>query len=177
LGPIRQVAGSAVASLSERLVTSAPLAGTRIPVETPTHITALLDFASGAVGTLITSFDVWASELPRIEVYGTEGTLSVPDPNTFGGPVRLQRVGSSSWSEMPLTHPYARNSRGVGMADMAHAMRTGRPHRASGALAFHVLDAMQSALEAAEAGRSQVLESATVRPAPLPLGLMEGALD
>ena len=86
----------------------------------------MLEFANGAIGTIITSFDVWAAELPRIEIYGTEGTLSVPDPNTFGGPVRVRRAGASEWSEIPLTHGYAENSRGIGVADMAYALRSGR---------------------------------------------------
>ncbi|ADI14027.1 Gfo/Idh/MocA family protein [Truepera radiovictrix] len=177
MGPMAKVAGSAVASFPERVVTSQPNFGARIPVGTPTHVTALLTFASGAVGTLLTSFDVWASELPRIEVYGTEGTLSVPDPNTFGGPVRLKRGGAEVWSELPLTHGYTDNSRGLGVADMAHALRSGRDHRASGELAFHVLDAMQAVLEAAEAERTLELTSCAERPAPLPLGLLEGILD
>jgi len=177
MGPVRRVAGSAVAGLKERLVTSQPLFGTAVAVETPTHVTALLDFASGAVGTLLTSFDAVASELPRIEIYGTEGTLSLPDPNTFGGPVRVQRRGAQSWSDFPLTHPYTANSRGLGMADMAYALRSGRPHRASGELALHVLDAMQSVLTAAQEGRHLELSSTCERPAPLPLGLLEGTLD
>ena len=177
LGPIERVAGQAVISHPERTVTSKPLAGTVIRPETPTHVTGLLDFASGAVGTLITSFDVWASELPRIEIYGTEGTLSVPDPNTFGGPVRVKRAGEKVWRELPLTHPYTENSRGLGVADLAHAMRSGRPPRAGGDLAFHVLDAMQGVLEAAEAGRRLKLSSTCERPAPLPQGLPVGVLD
>jgi predicted dehydrogenase len=177
MGPIAKVAGSAVASFPERIITSQPNFGARIPVGTPTHVTSLLTFASGAVGTLLTSFDVWASELPRMEIYGTEGTLSVPDPNTFGGPVRLKRGGADAWSELPLTHGYTDNSRGLGVADMAHALRSGRDHRASGELAFHVLDAMQAILEAAEAERTLKLTSCAERPAPLPLGLLEGILD
>ncbi len=177
LGPISKVAGSAVSSFPERVVTSQPNFGTRIPVGTPTHVTGLLTFESGAVGTLLTSFDVWASELPRLEVYGTEGTLSVPDPNTFGGPVRVRRGASGAWSELPLTHLYTDNSRGLGVADMAHALASGRAHRASGELALHVLDAMQSILEAAEAERTLALESRAEQPEPLPLGLLEGILD
>ena len=177
LGPIEKVASTAKTTFAERLVTSQPNFGAKLPVTTPTHISALLSFASGAVGTLMTSFDVWASELPRIEIYGTEGTLSVPDPNTFGGPVRLKRAGASEWTTLPLTHGYTENSRGLGVADMAQAITSGRPHRASGALAYHVLDTMQSILEAAEAEKTLTLSSRAERPAPLPLGLVEGILD
>lgn len=177
LGPVAKVASTAVTTFPERLITSQPLFGTRIPVTTPTHISGLLTFESGTVATLMTTFDVWASELPRLEIYGTEGTISVPDPNTFGGPVRIKRAGASDWSELPLTHGYTENSRGLGVADMAHALASGRPHRASGELAYHVLDIMQSILDAAEAERTLTLESRTDRPAPFPLGLVEGILD
>src|SRR5205085_2199696 len=84
-----------------------------------------------------------AAGLPRIEVYGETGSLSVPDPNTCGGPVRLRRPGEAQWIDVPLNHSYSENSRGLGLADMAKAIRDDRPHRASGDLAYHVLDAMQ----------------------------------
>ena len=177
LGPVAKVSSTAKTTFSERMVTSQPNFGSKISVTTPTHISALLSFESGAVGTLMTSFDVWASELPRLEVYGTEGTLSVPDPNTFGGPVRIKRGGASEWTTLPLTHGYTQNSRGLGVADMAQALASGRPHRASGTLAYHVLDIMQSILEAAEAEKTLTLSSRAERPAPLPLGLIEGILD
>ncbi len=89
LGPVKRVTGSARISFPEREIGSEPKKGMKIQVETPTHVTGLLEFASGPVATIITSFDVWKSNLPRIEIYGSEGTLSVPDPNTFGGPVIL----------------------------------------------------------------------------------------
>ncbi|MEX2540994.1 MAG: Gfo/Idh/MocA family oxidoreductase [Trueperaceae bacterium] len=177
LGPVKSVIGSAATSFEERRITSKPYAGQMLRVETPTHITALLEFRSGAVATLITSFDVQASELPRMEIYGSQGTLSVPDPNTFGGPLRVRRSGVKEWSEVPLTHGYETNSRGLGLADMAHAIGSGRPHRANGEMAFRVLDIMQATLEASGAGTRFELESACERPAPLPLGLPAGVLD
>jgi predicted dehydrogenase len=177
LGPVRRVAAAARISTPERLITSQPKYGTTIAVNTPTHVTGVLDFASGVIGTVITSFDIWANNLPRIEIYGSQGTLSVPDPNTFRGPVRLRRAGATEWSDLPLTHGYTENSRGLGVADLAYALRSGRPHRASGALAYHVLDCMQAFLDSAGAGRHVTLESTCERPAPLPLGLLEGRLD
>ena len=176
MGPVKRVTGSVRASFPERLITSAPKNGAKIKVEVPTHVTGIMDFANGAVGMIITTFDVWAAELPRIEIYGTEGTLSVPDPNTFGGPVRMQK-GRGPWEEVPLTHGYAENSRGIGVADMAYALRSGRPHRASGELAFHVLDIMHAFHDASREGRHIMLESACAQPAPLPTGLEQGKLD
>ncbi|NSW56435.1 MAG: Gfo/Idh/MocA family oxidoreductase [Armatimonadetes bacterium] len=177
LGPVKSVAASATISFSERIATCKEHFGKAIQVTTPTHVNGILEFETGAVGTITTSFDVWACELPRIEVYGSEGTLSVPDPNTFGGPVRLKRAGAEGWTEMPLSHGYADQSRGIGAADMAYALQSGRDHRASGALAFHVLDIMESLYEAARARAYVDLGSRVDRPAPLPMGLLPGMLD
>lgn len=177
MGPIRRVSGEAAITFPERTITSQPLYGTTIEVETPTHIASTLQFASGAVGTIITSFDVWAHQLPRIEVYGTQGTLSVPDPNGFGGPVRIRRPGDTEWREVPLTHGYAENSRGIGVADMAYALRSGRDHRANGRLAYHVLDVMHATLDSPREGRHVEVDSSCEQPAPLPMSLAHGALD
>jgi predicted dehydrogenase len=177
MGPVRRVTGSARITFPERLITSQPKYGTKISVDVPTHVAGIMDFQSGAVGTILTSFDVWAAELPRIEIYGTEGSLSVPDPNGFGGPVLIRRAGASQWSEVPLTHGYADNSRGIGVADMAYALRSGRPHRASGKLAYHVLDLMHAFHDASREGKHIELESTCERPAPLPMGLQHGQLD
>ncbi len=177
MGPVKHVTGTTRITFAERTITSKPLYGTVIQVEVPTHVVGTLEFANGAIGTIITSFDVWSHSLPRIEIYGTEGTLSVPDPNTFGGPVRVRRMGASEWSDIPLTHGYAENSRGIGVADMAYALRAGRPHRASGELAYHVLDIMHAIHDAADAGQRVDLESTCAQPEPLPVGLRHGLLD
>jgi predicted dehydrogenase len=177
MGPVRRVTGSAQITFPERLITSQPKHGTKIKVNVPTHVAGIMDFANGAVGTIVTSFDVWAAQVPRIEIYGTEGSLSVPDPNGFGGPVLVRRAGASDWSEVPLTHGYAKNSRGIGVADMAYALRSGRPQRANGDMAYHVLDIMHAFHDASREGRHVELSSTCTRPAPLPLGLREGTLD
>jgi len=142
----------------------------------PYYLTTLVNL-NGAVGTIVTSFDVWGAHLPRIEIYGSEGTLSVPDPNTFGGPVKMLRAGSEEWELVPLSHGYAENSRGLGVADMACALRSCRAHRANGDLAYHVLETMHAFHTASEAGRAVELTSSCSRPASLPLGLIEGRLD
>ncbi|MDB4866916.1 MAG: dehydrogenase [Cohnella sp.] len=178
LGPIDRVTGSARISYPERTITSQPKFGQKVKVETPTHIAGILDFASGPIGTILTSFDVkGGSVLPRIEVYGSEGTLQVPDPNTFGGPVSIWRPGAKEWSNIPLTHGKAENARGVGAADMAQAILTGRKHRANGAMAYHVLEAMHGFHDASEKGTHYVMKSQCEKPAPLPLGLADFSLD
>jgi len=177
IGPVRRATGSARISFPERTITSQPKSGTRIQVNVPTHVAGVLDFATGVVGTIITSFDVWAANLPRVEIYGSEGSLSVPDPNTFGGPVRVYRPATKEWTDVPLTHGYTKNSRGLGVADMASALRSGRPHRANGALTYHVLDVMHAIYDASRAGQHADVTSRCDRPAPLPVGLTEGTLD
>lgn len=176
LGPAKRVTGSTRITFPERTITSAPKFGTQVVVDVPTHVAGIVDFANGAIGTIITSFDVWAAELPRIEIYGTLGSLSVPDPNGFGGPIKMLRPGSG-WSEIPLSHGYADNSRGIGVADMAYALRSGRTHRASGDLAYHVLDIMHAFHDASDAGKHIQLQSTCARPQPLPMGLRHGLLD
>jgi predicted dehydrogenase len=177
IGPVRSVAGCARVTFPQRTITSEPKRGQTINVEVPTHVVGILDFANGSMATIVTSFDVWGGQLPRIEIYGTEGTMSVPDPNTFGGPVLIRRGRSKEWSEFPLPFGYSANSRGLGVADMAHAIRTGRPHRANEQLTYHVLDIMSGIHDAADAGRHVELESTCQRPAPFPLGLPMGILD
>ncbi len=177
IGPMRRVTGSARVTFSERTITSQPRAGTTIPVRVPTHVAGVIDFQTGAVGTMLTTFDVWSSQLPRIEVYGTDGSMVAPDPNTFGGPVSVRGAADAEWREVALTHPYAGQSRGLGVADMACAVRTGRPYRATGELAYHVLDTMIAFHDASEQGRHVELHSTCERPAPLSTGLVEGVLD
>ncbi len=176
LGPVRRVTGSAHASFSERIITSQPLYGTRVPVNTPTHIAGVLDFANGAVGSVITSFDIWGHNLPHIEIYGTEGTLSAPDPNTFGGHVSV-RVGRGEWDAVPLVPGYAENSRGLGVADLAAALCSGRRHRANDQLAYHVLDIMHAIHDASRSGEHVDLTSVCERPDPLPAGAIPWTVD
>ena len=176
LGPAKRVTGSTRITFPERTITSQPKFGTQVKVDVPTHVAGIVDFANGAVVTIIQSFDVWAANLPTIEIYGTAGSMSVPDPNGFGGPVKVRRPGGD-WMEMPLTHIYPENARGIGVADMAYGLRSGRKHRASGALAYHVLDLMHAFHDASDQGKHIMLESTCERPAPLPMGLRYGLLD
>jgi predicted dehydrogenase len=168
LGPVRRVTGSARATFLERTIRSEPRAGERIAVEVPTHLAAVLDFASGPIATLVTSFDVLASKAPKLEIYGSEGSLGLPDPNTFAGPVRIRRADDDTWRNVPVTRPYTKNSRGLGLADMTAALRgVSQAHRASGELAYHVLEVMHAVETASREGRHVAIESRCERPAPL----------
>jgi predicted dehydrogenase len=177
LGPVARVVGSARVTFPERTITSQPKRGARVSVEVPTHVAANLEFSSGAIASLIMSFDVWAAHLSRIEIHGSRGSLEVPDPNGPGGVVRVFRGGTETWAEVPHTHGYADISRSIGVADMAYALRSGRPHRASGELAYHVLDVMHAIHDSAQGGHRVDLQSSCERPAPLPVGLRDGELD
>jgi predicted dehydrogenase len=177
LGPVSRVSGCAKKTFPTRTITSAKKFGKTIDVEVPTHVAGMLEFVNGSIGTILTSFDVWAAELPRIEIYGTEGSLSVPDPNGFGGTIRIKRAGAAEWTNVPHSHGYAENTRGIGVADMATAIRSGRPHRTSGDLGLHVLDIMLAIHESSERGQRIDLTTSCDRPAPLPMGLGEWTLD
>ncbi|MFJ2827881.1 Gfo/Idh/MocA family protein [Streptomyces sp. NPDC087263] len=162
LGPVVRVTGASSRPRAEREIGSGPRAGTRFPVEVDTHITGILEHAGGALSTLVMSFDVRAARLPRIEVHGTDGSLSVPDPNNFEGLVELHRGGG--WEPLPVSAGYPTAGRGTGLGDLAEAIATGRPHRASGELAHHVLDVMLTLLDAAHGGRSLPVNTTCERP-------------
>jgi predicted dehydrogenase len=169
-GPVRRVTGVASTPQAERTITSQPRAGEKIQVNTPTHIVGVLEFASGPVGSLVTSFDIRHHRQHRFEIYGSEGSVSLHDPNTFGGPVLLRRRDDSAWNEVPLTHPYPTNLRGLGVADMAAALLEGRPHRANGEVGYHILDLMYAFLDASREGQHIVVRSSCERPAAMPVG-------
>lgn len=177
MGPVRRVCAATRITFPERTITSKPKHGKVVTVEVPTHVAGVMDFQNGAIGTLVTSFDVWAATLPCIEIHGTQGSMGVPDPNGFGGTVRIRRAGAQDWTTMPHSHVYAENARGVGVADMAYAIRHGRLHRANAQLAYHVGDIMQAFHESSDGGAHIKLSSTCERPAPMPSDLPEGTLD
>lgn len=177
IGPATRVMGSTGAAFQERTITSEKKYGKKVAIETPTHLTGTIDFENGAIATIVTSFDVWASRLPRIEIHGTKGSLMVPDPNTFDGPVKLFREGDKEWLDIPVyTHGYVGNSRGLGLADMALAIMGNRQHRVSGQLAAHALDVMLAFEESSETGRAVKLSTTCNQPAALPTGLKQGEI-
>lgn len=181
LGPVKRVAAMTGTAHAERTIGSGPDAGRKVPVEVPTHVAGVLELGlprkPGVIATMITSFDIQASRLRWIEIHGTEATLAVPDPNTFGGRVQICRRGEREWTDVPVERPHAEQSRGIGFADMTWAMRSGRPHRASGELASHCVDVMQSFIDSARTGRRVKLRTKTGRPAPLPADLPEDVFD
>lgn len=177
LGPVRRVTGSTRISFARRTIGRDPNRGDAIEVTTPTHIAGVLDFACGAVGTIITSFDVWSSTLPPMEIYGTRGSLSVPDPNLYGDPVRVRPAGEETWRKVPLTYGYTTESRGIGVADMAYALRNGGLHRANGELAFHVLEIMHAFELASGSGTHVELSSTCARPDPISEELLTNTLE
>lgn len=165
LGPIERVTGTVRTPLAERVVTRGEHMGRRIAVETPTHITGVFDFASGATGTLVFSYDIHRGHnLPRLEIYGSEGTLSVPDPNYHGGVVRISK-GGKEWQELPSSSSNE-FTRGIGVADLADALLHKRPARASGALAYHVLETMLAFEQASLSSTHVQIASRPQRPAP-----------
>jgi predicted dehydrogenase len=194
LGPVEAVAGMARRTSATRTIESQPLRGQRIEVNVDTHVTGTLRFASGAIATIIASFDVWDSELPRLELYGTGGTILLDDidpldgPNLFGGVVRFRDAEHArwrgmprpprdewpDWAEVPQSHPFgsashAVNARGVGLVDMAYAIRDGRPERASGAMALHAVEVMEGVHRSATEGRFIEMTTTFARPEPLPV--------
>ena len=147
------------------------------PINVTTHLTGVIEFECGALITMISSFDVWKHGHCPIEIYGSEGSLQVPDPNTFGGPVRVFRKGFEDWQTVPMPFGYQDNSRSIGAVDMVNAIRSGRPHRANNKLAYHVLEIMCSFDKSSSTGRPVEIVSRCERSAPLPLGLDDGFLD
>ena len=181
LGPVKRVASLAKATHKQRTIGSGPDAGQKVPVEVPTHVAGVLELGAPrkptVIATMIMSFDIQASRHRWIEIHGTEATLACPDPNTFGGRVQLFKRGEREWTEIPVERPHAVQSRGIGFADMTWAMRSGRPHRASGEMASHVVEVMQSLIDSAQKGRRLKMTSTCTRPAPIPADLPEDVFD
>ncbi|MEU1970770.1 Gfo/Idh/MocA family oxidoreductase [Microbacterium sp. NPDC019599] len=175
LGPVVRVSATSRRSDRPRAIATGPRAGESLGVEIDTHITAHVEHASGAVSTLMLSFEVWGSRQPHIEVFGTAGTVAVPDPNRFDGKVELLD-DSREWRVMDDIAGYIDSGRGFGIADLARRAAAGEDHRASAELALHVVDIMASIDEAARTGAPQDLTTTAPRPDIVPLehiGLLE----
>ncbi|MFN2228274.1 MAG: Gfo/Idh/MocA family oxidoreductase, partial [Anaerolineae bacterium] len=172
LGPVGRVTASARKTWEMR-----EDAGTMVEVHAPTHVAGVLDFSNGAVCTVILTADVYGTGLPHIEIYGSEASLRCIDPNNFGGTLYLRRADSPDLIPVESEYGYNENSRGVGVADMAAAMRSGRAHRANGDVAYHVIDIVNAFHDASRENRHVELASTCERPAPLPAGLADWTID
>ncbi|AXV16406.1 oxidoreductase [Neorhizobium sp. SOG26] len=178
LGPVKRVAALTSMASPTRLVTSEPLNGQVIPVETPTNIHALLEFVNGATITLSASWDVWSHRHSNMELYGTEGSIFVPDPNFFGGKVEASGRNKDIQPLEPWDHPFGienqehpqgprANYRTAGLADMAMAIIEGRDARCSLERTLHGVDVMTSILKSGEEGRFIDLTTTCTQPAAL----------
>jgi len=177
MGGVTGVTGVTKSSFAQRTITSEPKNGTMIEVEVPTYITGILNFDNGAVGTIFTTFDVYYKQQSRFEIYGTKGTLFVPDPNCFGGPITLFRPEDGECKEIPLLYDYKENSRGLGLADMAKALQTGRDFRANYKQTYHVLDIMTSIEKSSEEKRYIPLATHYERSLPMENNAIHGLLE
>jgi predicted dehydrogenase len=179
LGPAVRVCASARRSSPTR---SRPLqfpGPPDIEVQVATHVAGTVDFAAGAIATVITSWDIWATRLPYLEIYGSEGTLSVPNPDAFDGTPAIRRAepgdlaqvptvpSGGSWHDVPLTHR-GDVGRGIAIADMVEGLRSGRPFRASAELAYHALELMLAFEQSSQTGAHVAIRSTCGRPVALP---------
>ena len=178
LGPVKEIAGVTTRAFEKRTATCKEQFGKLLPVSVPTHNSGTLIFHSGAVVTMTVSFDVHRHGHSPIELYGSEGSLKVPDPNTFGGPLEIWTPGTAEWRDQALCYPYSENSRSIGAADMAYAILSGgkRAHRSSGALAYHALEVMHAFEKSSDLKKHVTIESKPAQPDALPLGLIKGRL-
>lgn len=168
LGPVASVVGIASHLRDTRVIGSGPRTGESVPVSIDTHVTGILTHESGAISTLLMSFDAVATLAAPIEVHGDAGSIAVPDPNMFDGAVRHFPLGGDGWAELPVSAGYRDSGRGFGLADLAETPAGAEP-RAGGKLAFHVLDVLESVLRSAETGQAERVDSTVERPAAVPL--------
>ncbi len=163
-GPATHVAAIGRRARQSRVIGSGPRAGSEFAVEVDTYVSALIGYATGQTATILLTFD---SELRRqgfVEITGAAATLAMPDPNRFDGDVQL--TGPDGSRAVPAVG--RTDGRGLGVLDLARGLRTGAPHRASGELALHVLDMMESIEASAAAAAFQPVRSTFARPEPLP---------
>lgn len=165
-GPVASVTGAASHTRDTRTISSGPRDGEQIPVDVDTHVAGVLVHVSGVLSSIIMSFDGTATRSPHIEVHGTHGSLIAPDPNTFNGDVEIISLGQDDWRTLPASAGYIDGARGFGVVDLA---AEGAGARASGELAFHVLDVMESLLTSAGSAVSVSVTSTCDRPSAVPL--------
>jgi predicted dehydrogenase len=168
LGSIETVAGISGAGVEGRVAGHEGVRGQPIPVSVTTHVAGTARFEQGAIATIIMSFDIWNHTMPRIEIYGTEGSIMVPDPNNFDGVVKIWKPGQE-WNQWETAETVHRPDvlRGIGVADMAEAIQNNKPHRASGEMALHVLETMLAFDASSESKQHVQLKTRTAQPEAL----------
>ncbi len=176
LGGVKRIGGMTAIPMPQRTATCKEHYGEVIDVEVPTSYYGVLEFQSGAVASIMTSFDIWGAHLPIIEIYGAKGTLRVPDPNCFGGPVILHTPERGD-VEIPVAFDYPENSRALGLAEMASALEHGRTPRASWMQTLHVLEILTGFERAVKNGGYLDLETTFERKAPMAADQPHGVLD
>ena len=164
-GPIDSVYSMQNITFPQRTIKVAPRRGEKVDVEVPTHVCSVMRFENGMLGSFVNSFDIWASNTPRIEIHGEKGTMLLPDPNMFVGQVHFKRFRDTEWRPMPLFIEHEKYGRGVGVADMIKCIEKGIPHKASAEMAYHVTDVILTMEEAAEAKCEMKVQSTCAKPA------------
>ena len=197
LGEAKSVVGMTKKNFETRTITSMPHFGKVVTVDVDTHLTGSIEFSNGAIVTIVTTFDAHYTNQARFEVYGTEGTIIVPDPNTFGGPVLLFRredmvmgpmidpalikveeiLSYRHYRQIPLMFGYRDNSRGLGLADMCKAIETKREFRCNYEQTYHVLEILTSFSKSNEERKYIDLKSKYHRGKPMINADMPGILD
>ena len=173
LGRVKRVNAMAGRGFDRRMIGAGPRQGEFIPVDIDTHVSASLEFENGVIVTSLWSFDIWATHLPAIEIYGSGGTLTLPVPSGFDGPVLLKGMDGADFRELPRLYPHSGNLRGLGLAQMCHAILHGGEHSASGALALHVLEVMCAIEQSAKTGETVACQT----DCPIPEQLVPGILE
>jgi predicted dehydrogenase len=163
LGGVASVRATARQGVEQRTIATGPLAGAQFETSTPSDVSALLELRSGVRATLLASFDLVAHSLPRIEVYGSEATLSLPDPDRFDGPLQIKRAGGD-WVTLDVAAAGPRDRRGAGLADLARAIRAGERARLDASLALHAVEVMEGALTAAATDAAVSMTTSCERP-------------
>lgn len=175
LGPVEQASGFAFHTNPEGTVENPalPLFGETFPVENENVMVASLKFKTGVCGTLNFNCDSIWPQVPRLMIYGTEGILYLPDPDKFGGTVYIQKKGMTEPVEVPNCYGFGENSRGLGVAEMAWALRKGRPHRASIDMGCHAVEILNGIVTCTKTGQVQTMKTEFERSAPLPEGYLD----
>ncbi len=182
LGPAKNIRSRGMKFSETRKIETGPKKNTEFSVDIPTSYMLDLEFDNGAIIQGFLSFDVQNHARNHMELYGSKGSIVIPDPNMFGGPVSISKELGSEWNEYSVEDmllgktnivnhsgrsneaPKQANYRGIGLSEMIHAIENNKPHRCSGELAFHVLDIINTAIDAAKNNKEMEIKSTCTKP-------------